>query len=819
MDRTLRIRMLLEAGDRASRPLRDLAAGSSRAAESLRTAREELKNIRRAQADVAGFRDLRRGITQTSTELGAARRNLATARAAIASTANPTRAMTRDLAQAERQLEAVRRRGTEEAQQLRELRARMETAGISTRDLARHERDLERRAGQATDALSEQERRMAQLADRQRRLASARDGFARVQDRAGGIAAGGASAIAIGAATGAPLVMAARGAMDLEEGMAGVAKVTGLAGPQLQGMTNDIINLTTKIPMTATELSQIAAAAGAAGVGMDAFGRPLRTQAKDLVAFTDDAAQMGIAFDMTAEDAGATMAKWRQAFKMTQPEVRALGDRVNALTNKFGGNASSVAGIVTRIGPLGKVAGIAAPQVSALASSLNSIGVEEEVAATGIKNLLLNMTKGSSATKSQSKAFSSLGLDAVKLAKSMQVDASGTIVDLLERVGKLSPDKQASILSEMFGTESVGAIAPLLTNLDGVKQRLDLVGDRSKYAGSMAGEFASRISTAKGMTDIAKNAFEAVSLSIGQSMLPMIKEGALRFTAIAMRMGAFATRHPQLIKFAVILTGALAGLFFAIGAGSIILAAIMGPIALINAGLLAMGVAGGVASIGLFPIFATIAAIAGAVALVVAAWNHWDTISAAWFGFWGTLRAAFVSAGTFIADWGPRVGRFLMSGLLSMLNPMTLVNRVKALGHAAIGAFKSVLGIHSPSRVFAGLGGYMMEGLAGGITDGEGQPLRRVDSVAKRLTSAMALGTIAPGLAMAAPGAPGAGGAEGTSAMAARAPRITIVVQGAPGQSEQRLAELVAIEVAKVTGQSVAGNVSSFADIPDWENG
>lgn len=817
MDRNLRIRMLLEAGDRVSRPLRDIASGSARTTQAIRAAREQLQGIERAQQDIAGFRALRRGITQTSVDLRAARSNLANARAAIASTDTPTRAMTRNLQQAERQLAAVRRRGTEEAQQLRDLRGRLDAAGISTRDLARHECELERRAGAATDELAEQERRMARLADRQRRMAAARDGFTRVQNRASGLAAGGASAIAVGAATGAPLVAAARGAMNLEEGMAGVAKVTGLASPQLQSMTDDIIELSTKIPMTATDLSQIAAAAGAAGVGMDEFGRPLPSQARDLVAFTDAAARMGIAFDMTAEDAGATMAKWRQAFKMTQPEVEALGDRVNALTNKFGGNASSVAGIVTRIGPLGKVAGIAAPQVSALASSLNSIGVEEEVASTGIKNLLLNLTKGTAASKDQKKAFASLGLDSQKLAKSMQVDASGTIVDLLERVGKLSSDKQASVLSEMFGTESVGAIAPLLTNLDGLKQRLDLVGDRSKFAGSMTAEFASRISTAKGMGDIAKNAFDAVALSVGQTLLPSIKEGALRFTAIAMRMRAFTVRHPLLTKAVVVLTGALAGLFIAFGVASILIAAIMGPIALLNAGLLAMGVAGGVASIGLLPIIGTVAAIAGAVALVIAAFNHWDTITAAWFGFWGTLRNAFIGAGNFIAQWGPRVGGFLMTGLLSMLNPMTLVRRVKALGLSAITAFKSVLGIHSPSRVFAGLGGYMMEGLAGGIAAGERQPLRRVDTVAKRLTSAMALGTIAPSMAMATPGMP-AGGAAGTGGgHGLRAAPITIHIHGTPGQSEEALGEIVARKIAEIQRQQTPTRSGSFADTPDWD--
>lgn len=54
------------------------------------------------------------------------------------------------------------------------------------------------------------------------------------------------------------------------------------------------------------------------------------------------------------------MAKWRTAFSMGQTDVTRLADQINALTNAYGGNATAVSGIVTRIGALGEVAGVTA---------------------------------------------------------------------------------------------------------------------------------------------------------------------------------------------------------------------------------------------------------------------------------------------------------------------------------------------------------------------------------------------------------------------------------------------------------------------------
>lgn len=58
-DRDLRLRILMDAADRVSRPLREISGGSRRAAEALRGTREELRKIGDAQGQIDAFRALR----------------------------------------------------------------------------------------------------------------------------------------------------------------------------------------------------------------------------------------------------------------------------------------------------------------------------------------------------------------------------------------------------------------------------------------------------------------------------------------------------------------------------------------------------------------------------------------------------------------------------------------------------------------------------------------------------------------------------------------------------------------------------------------
>lgn len=309
-------------------------------------------------------------------------------------------------------------------------------------------------------------------------------------------------------------------AVNFESAMADVAKVVdglrddnGNLTDSYYAMSDSIVQMSKDIPMVAEDLAAITAAAGTAGIAAD-----------ELTTFTETAAKMGVAFDTTADQAGDWMAKWRTSFSMGQEEVTALADQINYLSNNSASTASEISTIVTAVGPLGDVAGISAAQIAALGSTMVGVGVQQDVAATGIRKLATTMVAGSSATKAQATVLQQLGLDATEMAERMQTDAEGAILTFLEAVSKLPEAEQAAALKNYFGQESVGAIAPLLTNLDVLRERFEMVADAQLYAGSMDAEYAARAATTANNIQLYENRIAALKIQIGDYLLPVVNK-------------------------------------------------------------------------------------------------------------------------------------------------------------------------------------------------------------------------------------------------------------------------------------------------------
>lgn len=301
-------------------------------------------------------------------------------------------------------------------------------------------------------------------------------------------------------------------AIDFESAMSDIRKVVNFDSPQqFKEMGKDILNMSTRIPLAAEGLAAIVASGGQSGIAR-----------KDLISFAESAAKMGVAFDITADQAGEMMAKWRTAFKMGQPEVVELADKVNYLSNKTAATAPLISDVVTRVGPLGAIGGVAAGEIAALGASIVGAGINSEMGATGIKNLILALTSGESATKTQAGAFAALGLDAVEMSEYMQKDAKGAILTVLEGLKGLDKAKQASVLKDLFGKESLGAISPLISNLDELKKNFERVADKSKYANSMEDEFQEKSKTTSNSVMLMDNSIKAVKISMGDGLLPII---------------------------------------------------------------------------------------------------------------------------------------------------------------------------------------------------------------------------------------------------------------------------------------------------------
>jgi phage-related protein len=85
------------------------------------------------------------------------------------------------------------------------------------------------------------------------------------------------------------------------------------------------------------------------------------------------------------------------------------------------------------------------------------------------------------------------------------------------------------------------------------------------------------------------------------------------------------------------------------------------------------------------------------------------------------------------------VGKAICQGVADGIdaNTSTIKSAAERAAQAALTAAKNKLGIHSPSKAFAEIGNFMMEGMSNGLKDGQGEVARTVSDIAGALTDGM----------------------------------------------------------------------------------
>ena len=471
------------------------------------------------------------------------------------------------------------------------------------------------------------------------------------------IRSGSAKVLGGAMAASATMIVPVKLAIDFESSMADVKKVFSGTDAQFKTITNEVLKMSTVLPMAATDIAKIVASGAQSGIA-----------ANELTKFAESAVKMGVAFDVSAEEAGQSMAEMRTAFKMSQDEVITLADKINFLGNSTPAAAKGIMEIVQRIGPLGEVGGFASGSIAALGATMRGMGVQEEIAATGIKNMMLALIAGESATKSQRSAMIDLGLDSEEVAKSMQKDAEGTTLKIPELIKALPKEKQGAMLATLFGKESLSAIAPLLTNMGALEENLKKVGDATKYAGSMNDEYKARAETTANNIILFKNKIAELGISIGSVLLPPLNIFLGKMGAVIDKVSAWSKANPELSStLTKVALGAVA-VVGGIAAVALAVTTVIGPIALAISSFSVLGSSAGT-SIGLLTkmitpikmigtafsvvgkamlanpmvlaIVAIVAVVAGAAYLI---YKNWEPIKGFFSNLWSGVKDAFSSA-------------------------------------------------------------------------------------------------------------------------------------------------------------------------------
>ena len=462
------------------------------------------------------------------------------------------------LAELGRQLKAAERNTKQLEIQLNKEKAAVKSSHVSLVEKKRALQELEKAnktAGMSAQQLVEKEKVLAAAAKKaklaQEKLAAINAKSAAWKERtqnAKGSILSGVGQIGYMASAAASMALPVKQAMQMEDAMAEITKVVEFKNPTgLKEMEKALERMSLSIPMTADGLAKITAAAGQAGIAEE-----------DLLRFTETAAKMGVAFDISAEEAGEMMAKWRSGMNLTQDQAESLADATNALSNNNAALAKQVGEALKRYGALGKVAGLTEKQTAAMAATIIGAGAEAEVAATGMNAFMRSLTKGGSMTDLQKAAFGNLGFDALQLQKDVQTNAPKTIFAVLDAIKtKLPKELQMQYLTAMFGEEGARAMGPMLANTEKLRENFDLVAKSEKFAGSMLNEFRSRSATTSNSLTLMQNSFTYVSRAIGKPMLGPLREFSESMVQAATVAGDWINKNQSLVTMALKVAGAL----------------------------------------------------------------------------------------------------------------------------------------------------------------------------------------------------------------------------------------------------------------------
>jgi len=873
--RRLRLEVVLQAVDKATRPLQRLLGTNKDLARTVKATRDQLKALERAKGLTGQFDALRGSIRETVAEMRKARERVERLELAMQKAKSPSAQLTENFKRASATSERLTNKFRAQQTQLAEVRRKLQDAGRGTKSMAEYQEHLRRATSAATHALAEQDARLKAHNGRAREMASAQQAADRMRTRAGNLAAAGAGASVAGAATAAPIWkgLGESKHYELEKTRIGALGLGDAATKESIEFAKQMkaygVSQVDKAELMRDALSVFGDAHHAEMVLPTLAKMKFANKAVFGQAQGADNERMFMDLLKVIELRGglASETEFRNQADMVQRVITATGGRVQAdewlNVIKRGGLAAkgmeSEAFFYT-LEPLVQEMGGNTVGTAMMSAYQNLYQGKTTKRTLGNLDRLGLIADRSKVKEDKAGQVSFMDPGALKGADIFRKDQFAwleqVLLPTLKEKGITEKDQVLDAIGSIFSNRTASNLmSQMYLQRDQIHKNMRL--NKGAAGIDQLDTAAKGLPQGKELETLAK--VHDLEKEIGEKVMPLYARALEWVAKAADRVTKFMQENPGLAKAMAVGAGVLAATLLTIGPILLTIASVLWPLAKLRTimatltggakeGSLVMRIfagafnllmrcVGGVGKVLLWigrlalanPLLAVIALIAAGALYI---WQNWETIGPKLAALWQGIKDAFGHAWDWIkekangiADWFTSTkdklldaGRAMVDGLLSGISERwaALKQKVGELADGVATWFKDKLGIHSPSRVFATLGGFTMAGLTQGLEEGQGAPLKAVQSLATKLTSIGAGIAIGGTAAVAAPISFDTRPALATSAVgaapAAAAAPITIHIHPPAGADPQAIARLVRDELRQIENQRAARQRSRLAD-------
>lgn len=659
MSKDLRLQVILSAVDKFTKPFKSAQASNKKLAETLRQSKQQLKELNNQAKQIDGFKKTKQSLDAANNAYQQATAKVSRLARELSTVQNPTRAQSRELDRAKAAAAKLKAETGTLSASLQRQREALKGSGISTRQLSQAQIKLNSDIASTSRRLQQQEQQLKRVANQEKRMSAAKNSYQNAMGVRNKMAGSGAGMLASGVGLGYAAKKVLVPGYDFEIGMSKVQALTRLDknSDDYKMLREQARDLGATTAFTANEVAQ-----GQAFYAMAGF-KP--EQIKNAMKGT---LSMSLAGDIdlaTTADIGSNILT---GFKLNSNEMNRVSDTLVGVFTRANVNLAMLGDTMKYVAPPAAGLGVDLETAAAAAGKLGDAGIQSSMAGTSLKSIFGRLA---APTSEVSKALKEINLKTTD-SKGNFREFTEILVELDKKTKGMGNAKRAGLFKKLAGEEafsalmvltdqaSTGSLQQLISELKAAK------GEAEKVANVMTDNLDGDL---KNLT----SAYEDVGIQVFGGADSPLRDITKRVTDLISKFGQWAKKNPELVKQITMITLGL-GAVLAVGGGiTLMIAALIGPLAMAKLSLSVLGIKGsgflsllikpikliGTAFMMLGrallanPIILIITAIAGAAYLIYKYWDDivpyakklWNRVTEIFSQFWEGVKS-------YVLNWG-----------------------------------------------------------------------------------------------------------------------------------------------------------------------
>lgn len=665
MSKSLELKIIMSATDKASAAFKKLREGGNVLAQSLKKAEAELHDLDKAQENLLRKNKLNKELSKNGEAL---RKNAAEIRRLnneIAKTGTASKEQEkelRDLTKANKKLTQAQEKNWEK---VRKLDQALSAAGITAKTFSNAQDQLNKKHDAASKAVEKQRLAYEKLQNAQNKAAAAKSQMTEAGMRAVGLMY---TARGIADTTrnvlSAPVKAYAETETASTDLRAAMMDNTGKVSAQYKDIDNLATRLGDRLPGTTADFKNLMTMLIRQGMS-----------AKTVLGGTGEAAALlAVQLKKSPEAAAEMAAKLQDATRGTEKEMLSIMDQVQRLYYA-GTDDSNILGAFSKLSPALdtlKIKGESAMKMmSPLVGMLDQAGLSGESAGNAMRKVFTRMMD----TKKIAKVTKGTGLSLDFTNGAGEFGGFDKMYEQLAKLKAVNTEQRLKILQGIFGDDAE-TLQALNTMIEKGKAGYEEFAKKMEAQASLNQRVNDQLGTLTNLWDAASGTFTNFLAKMGESIAPELKDLTKWIGNINEKLSNWAAQNPDTANTIMKIVAAI-GIFLTVvtGIGAAI-SAVLVPIALAKfsffslfgvfssgggaistmigwLGRLGMALLGFGAKAMVFLVTNPFGWAILAVTAIVLLWRNWETVKSALIAGWEWIKKVFQQNPLLAAFTGP----------------------------------------------------------------------------------------------------------------------------------------------------------------------